>query len=273
MHRRAMSTLDQFSLYGRVVLVTGAGGGFGRAFAHGLASAGATLACLDLDEDAAAETASLLRAQGASAEAFKADVADEIALNSAVDRASRLFGKIDVLINNAGISTRPLRIHELPIQDWDRLMAVNLRGSFLCSKIVLPHMMKAQRGSIINVASITGMIGFYPGVSAIGAAYSASKAGLIGLTRQLAAEYATKNIRCNVIAPGFHEGTNLGAERRLHSSPEETQMLSQAILERTPLRRLGNPEELVGLMVYLASDASRFVTGQVIAHDGGWTAT
>ena len=117
------------------------------------------------------------------------------------------------LINNAGISTNPVRIHELSTQDWDKLMNVNLRGTYLCSKMVLPHMLREKNGSIINISSITGLLGFYPDLSGVSAAYSASKAGMMGFTRQLAAEYATDNIRCNAIAPGFHGGTDLGRER------------------------------------------------------------
>jgi 3-oxoacyl-[acyl-carrier protein] reductase len=139
--------------------------------------------------------------------------------------------------------------------------------------MVLPHMLREKNGSIINISSIAGLLGFYPDLSGVSAAYSASKAGMMGFTRQLAAEYATDNIRCNAIAPGFHGGTDLGRERRAAASAETTRMFSEAVVSRTPLQRLGSPEELVGLVIYLASDASRFVTGQVIAHDGGWTAT
>jgi 3-oxoacyl-[acyl-carrier protein] reductase len=152
-------------------------------------------------------------------------------------------------------------------------MNINLRGAFLCAKAVLPIMLSNGGGSIINISSITGLVGFYPGISAIAAAYSASKAGMIGLTRQLAAEYAADDIRCNAIAPGFHGGTELGKERREASTAEETARLGGAIVKRTPLCRLGRAEELAGLVVYLSSDVSRFVTGQVISHDGGWTAT
>jgi NAD(P)-dependent dehydrogenase (short-subunit alcohol dehydrogenase family) len=262
-----------FNLHGKVALVTGAGGGFGRAFALGLASTGATVACIDRDMEAVEETSHMIQNAGGAAAGYFADVADESSLKKAIDTAVESFQGIDVLINNAGISTNPVRIHELSTQDWDRLMNINLRGTYLCSKMVLPHMLREKNGSIINISSIAGLLGFYPDLSGVSAAYSASKAGMMGFTRQLAAEYATDNIRCNAIAPGFHGGTDLGRERRAAASAETTRMFSEAVVSRTPLQRLGSPEELVGLVIYLASDASRFVTGQVIAHDGGWTAT
>jgi NAD(P)-dependent dehydrogenase (short-subunit alcohol dehydrogenase family) len=127
--------------------------------------------------------------------------------------------------------------------------------------------------SMINIASIVGMAGYYPSFPGAGCNYAASKAGVVGFTRQVAAEYASDALRANAIAPGWHEGTRLGAERRAVASPEAIARFDAAILGRTPLGRKGQPEELEGLVVYLASDASSFVTGQVFVHDGGWLAT
>jgi len=267
-----MSTSSPFSLHEKVILVTGAGGGLGRQFAMTLASAGASIACLDRDVRGASETVSAIQRSSGVADVYIADVSEENILNDAVQSIIKTFGRIDVLVNNAGISTRPVRIHELPTTDWDRVMSINLRGTYLCAKVVLPYMMEKGGGSIINIASITGIVGFYPGASAISAAYSASKGGMASFTRQLAAEYAADNIRCNAVAPGFHSGTELGEERRAFASISETQLLNDAILRRTPFRRLGSPNELAGLVHYLSSDASLFITGQLIAHDGGWTA-
>ena len=267
-----MSIGSLFDLDRKAILVTGAGGGLGREFALKLASAGASLACLDRDELGASETVSAIRQSGGIANAYIADVSEASVVNEAISDVIEKFGRIDVLVNNAGISTRPVRIHEIPTEDWDRLMSINLRGTYLCAKAVLPLMMKSGGGSIINISSITGMVGFYPGVSAISAAYSASKGGIASFTRQLAAEYALDNIRCNAVAPGFHSGTDLGKERRASATPTDTQLLNEAILSRTPFGRFGSPDELAGLIHYLCSDASRFVTGQLIAHDGGWTA-
>jgi len=151
------------------------------------------------------------------------------------------------------------------------LIAVNLKGVFLCSRAVLPAMIKAQRGSIVNIASLLGLRGHYPGFPCANVNYAAAKAGVDGMTRQLAAEYAADGIRVNAICPGWHEGTALGRERKA-VAPEEVARFDEAIYRRVPMGRKGQPEELDGLIVYLASDASSYVTGQSFSHDGGWTA-
>jgi NAD(P)-dependent dehydrogenase (short-subunit alcohol dehydrogenase family) len=253
--------------------VTGAGFGLGSAFARGLARHGAAIACVDIDRDHAREIAAELAASGARAEAIVADLRDEHGVADAIAHARATFGTIDVLINNAGITTVPVRLHELAVADWDRLMDINLRGTFLVTRAVLPVMLAAQRGSIINLSSIYGLGGFYPGFPAGLASYAASKAAVIGLTRQCALEYARDGIRVNAIAPGYHGGTNLGHEARAGAAPETIAQLEGAIRAAIPMGRRGTPDELEGLAVYLASDASSYVTGQVFAHDGGWTAT
>jgi len=152
-------------------------------------------------------------------------------------------------------------------------MAVNLRGMFLCARAVLPGMMRSGGGSIINIASIVGLVGVYPRFAASATPYASSKAAVAGFTRQLAAEYAADGIRVNAIAPGWHGGTSLGRERRAIATPEDIERFENYIIGSVPMRRRGKPEEMDGLVVYLASDASRYLTGQVIAHDGGVTAT
>jgi NAD(P)-dependent dehydrogenase (short-subunit alcohol dehydrogenase family) len=253
--------------------VTGAGFGLGGAFARGLARHGAAIACADIDAERAQAIVAQLTASGARATAIVADVRDEAAVSAAVAQACAAFGTIDVLINNAGITTAPVRLHELAVADWDRLMEINLRGTFLVTRAVLPVMLAAQRGSIINLSSIYGLGGFYPGFPAGLASYAASKAAIIGLTRQCAVEYARDGIRVNAIAPGYHGGTNLGHEARAGASAEKIAQIEGAIHAAIPMGRRGTPDELEGLAVYLASDASSYVTGQVFAHDGGWTAT
>jgi NAD(P)-dependent dehydrogenase (short-subunit alcohol dehydrogenase family) len=262
-----------FRIRGKVVLITGAGGGFGREFARGLSEVGANVICWDVDREGVEETKKLIREDGGDAAVDTVDVGNEDEVKAGISRANQVFGRIDVLINNAGISTHPVRVHELAVVDWDRLMKVNLRGTFLCSKHALPKMLERRDGSIINVSSILGISGFYPGQSAVGAAYSASKAGVDGFTRQLASEYARENIRCNSVAPGFYVGTNLGKERRGAASPQSNEEFMSSVLSRTPLNRFGTSEDLLGLVIYLASESSKYVTGQTFALDGGWTAT
>jgi NAD(P)-dependent dehydrogenase (short-subunit alcohol dehydrogenase family) len=177
------------------------------------------------------------------------------------------------LVNNAGIATTPMRLHEIPLVDWDRLMAVNLRGAFICLREALPLMQKNEHGgSIVNIASIAGMRGYFPGFSILGSNYSASKGGLIALTRQVAIEYAGENIRCNAIAPGFIENTDIGRERRKAASVKTMSEFEREMSVRVPMGRRGIPSELVELAVYLSSEMSSYITGQVIAADGGWTA-
>ena len=150
-------------------------------------------------------------------------------------------------------------------------MAINLRGVFLTTRRALQLMLPGP-GSIINIASVAALRGYYPGFAALQVNYSTAKAGVIGFTRQVAAEYAKEKIRVNAIAPGWHGGTALGAERRAVSTPEQVAQFEKALHERIPMKHRGVPDDLVGLAVYLASDAAHYVTGQVIAHDGGWDA-
>jgi NAD(P)-dependent dehydrogenase (short-subunit alcohol dehydrogenase family) len=264
--------MDLFDLGGKVALVTGAGSGLGRAFAQGLATAGARIVCADRNLAWAEETASLIEGGGNACLALRVDVADAGSVAEIAQRAKSICGTVDVLVNNAGIATVPARAHEMKVEDWDRLIAINLRGVFLCSRAVIPMMLAAGGGSIINIASIIGLVGHYPGAPAVGSNYAAAKAGVIGFTRQVAVEYARDKIRANAIAPGWHGGTRLGDERRATAKPEEIAAFEAAINAQTPMGRRGTPDELQGLAIYLASDASRFVTGQVFAHDGGWTA-
>lgn len=261
-----------FDLSSKVALVTGAGSGLGRAFADGLAASGARVICVDRDIGRADETAALINAKRNDAVSFCTDVADIQSVDMMVKYAAKIGGRVDILINNAGIATVPVRTHEMPVDDWDRLMAINLRGIFLCSCAIIPQMMEAGRGSIVNIASIIGLIGHYPGFPANGANYAAAKAGVIGFTRQMAAEYAKDGIRANAIAPGWHGGTRLAEERKANATQAEIERFEEVILRGTPMGRRGAPEELQGLAIYLASDASRYVTGQVFTQDGGWTA-
>ena len=267
-----MSFESVFRLDGKVALVTGAASGLGRSFARGLADFGAQVVCADRNIEGVEETVALIQAAGGAGQAIMTDVAESQSMDGLFGEIARLHGRLDVLVNNAGISTGPRRLHELALEDWDRLMAINLRGVFLCTRAAVLMMLQSGGGSIVNISSIAGLGGFYPGMSRLCVNYSAAKAGVIGLTRQAAMDYARDNIRVNAIAPGWHAGTNLGAGRRAGMDPEITARMEAEVNARIPMGRRGTPDDLVGLLVYLASPASSYVTGQVIAHDGGWTA-
>lgn len=263
-------SLHPFDLSGKTALVTGAGSGLGSRFSEALASAGAEVLCADVDPDSASRVAERLKSRGRAARALSCDVSS----SDSVERLRRELacGPVDILVNNAGIVSRALRTHEIDEDEWDRVLDVNLKGTFLCSKAIIPIMLAAGAGSIINLASVLGLRGYYPQFAAVSANYFASKAGIVGFTKQLAAEYAANGIRANVICPAFHEGTALGAEWRSLRSPQEANAFAQSIDQRTPMGRKGRPEELDGLVIYLAGNASSYVTGQVFSHDGGWTA-
>lgn len=258
-----------FRMDGKVAVVTGAGFGLGRSFALGLAAHGAHVVCQDRNKERVEETVGLIRQSRLSGEPLVGDVSDEnsVAINWA-EIAAR-HQRIDILINNAGIATVPVRTHEFSVEDWDRLMAVNLRGVFLTTRAAL-RMMLPGPGSIINIASVAALRGYYPGFPALPVNYSAAKAGVVGFTMQVAAEYAKEHIRVNAIAPGWHGGTDLGAARRATLPAEDIAKFEQSIASRVPMGHRAKPDDLVGLAVYLASDASHYLTGQVIAHDGGW---
>ena len=257
-----------FDLSGKVALVTGGGSGFGRVFCKALAEFGADIACCDINEKSAGETIELVKPFGHRTFVIKADVSQPDEVQHMVDETIKNLGTIDILFNNAGISTVPTKVHEMPLEDWDRVMAVNLRGNFLCTRAVLPAMLNQKRGVIINIASVAGLKATHPEIFPH-ANYSASKAGVIGLTRQTAIEYARYGIRVNCIAPGFHEGTALSAGWGEKWTKERQAKFDQMMARGRPMGRSGQAEDMKGLAVYLASDASGFVTGQVFVQDGG----
>jgi NAD(P)-dependent dehydrogenase (short-subunit alcohol dehydrogenase family) len=228
------------------------------------------VAAADIDVAAAKKTVEIINSAGGSGRAFQVDVADADSVANLAERLEREFHAINVLVNNAGISTPSRRVHEIPVGEWDEVIAINLRGVFLCSRALLPLMLDAEGPSIVNIASIVGVQALDPSIISQ-AGYAAAKGGVIGLTMQTAADYGEDGVRANAIAPGWHLGTNLGTRVGNFPTPEDQGRLTEILIERTPLRRTSTPEELAPLVLYLASDASAFVTGQVIAHDGGWT--
>lgn len=259
-----------FDLSGKVVMVTGGGIGLGREFCDILAEFGADVVCPDLHLDRANETCEIIRRYGHKALPIEADVSKYDQVQALFKQAAETFGRLDVLVNNAGITRPSAFIHQIDLSDWHKVVDVNLHGVFYCMKEGLPIMMEQKKGSIINIASICGLYGTPPDMLAT-AHYSAAKSGVIGLTKQGAAEYGAYGIRVNCIAPGWHGGTRLSVDAGVKKTEEEKMIFEQRIVERTPMRRRGYPHELKGLVLYLAAESSSFVTGQIIAHDGGWT--
>lgn len=264
--------MERFDLSGKIAIITGAASGLGRAFALSVGAAGAQVLCIDRDADGLAETARLGAALRISVSTAAADLAVSAEVDGALADTERVSNRVDILINNAGIATLPGRAHEIAVADWDRAMAANLRSMFLATRAVLPAMLRRRAGSIINLSSFLGLVGAYPHFPITAIPYATTKAGVVGFTRQLAIEYAADGIRANAIAPGWHGGTNLGRERRATATPEEGRRFEDYITASVPMGRRGTPEDLCGLVQYLASDASLYLTGQVIAHDGGITA-
>jgi len=264
-----MSETNLFTLTGKVSLVTGAGSGLGRVFCEAMAEHGSDVVCSDINEAWAKETADMIANYGVKTAVVKADVSKQDEVKALFRKVDQEFGKLDVLFNNAGIATKGVRIHEMKLEDWNRVIGVNLTGVFLCMQEGIKLMLRQKSGSIINIASILGLVAVDPDLLAI-QHYIASKHGVIGITKTAAVQYGPDNIRVNAIAPGFYAGTKLGdVEER---TEEETQAVAEKVVSLTPLKRFGQPEEIKGLAVLLASDASSFITGSTYVTDGGWCA-
>jgi gluconate 5-dehydrogenase len=252
-----VTTDKLFDLSGRVAIVTGGSRGLGAEFAEGLAEAGASLMlCARRDEWLLAGGDSL-RARGFTVHSMRCDVANADEVQALVDATVERFGQIDILVNNAGVSWGE-RPEAMTLPQWQRVIEVNLTGAFLCAQAVGREMIKRRYGRIINIASIAGLQGNVNGPYYAG--YAASKAGLMGLTRELAASWGQYGIRVNAVAPGFFHS------RLSDASIEQIESSLNAV---TPLGRIGQPGELKGVAVFLASDASNYITGQTIIVDGG----
>ena len=241
----------QIDLTDRVALVTGSTRGIGRAIAEALAAAGARVAVVGRDLPRAERAATEI---GRGAKGFACDVSDTAAVSALVTDVEASFGAIDILVNNAGL-TKDNLIMRLKDEDWDTVIDANLRGAFASIRAASRGMMKRRSGRIINISSVVGVIG-----NRGQANYAASKAGLIGLTKSVAKELASRNILCNAVAPGF-----IATDMTAALGPEQRQALERQI----PLERLGSPADIASAVVFLASDHAAYITGQVLVVDGG----
>jgi 3-oxoacyl-[acyl-carrier protein] reductase len=239
----------------RIAIVTGAGQGIGRAIARGFAREGAGVVIADVNEESARTVKDEIEAGGGRALVMRTDVSNEISVQTMAKKSVEEFGKIDILVNNAGIFPTS-SVEEMSEEDWDRVIGTNLVGAFLCAKAVVPKFLEQGSGRIISLTSGRAFQG-----AKNGAHYAASKAGIIGFSKSLALELASHGITVNVICPGITDT----AQPRGHQTEEE--MYAQG--QRIPLGRIGQPEDLVGPAVFLASGAAAFVTGQTILVNGG----
>lgn len=244
----------------KIALVTGAGSGIGRAIAHRFAAEGAQLALSDIAETGLRETAALVEEAGSQAIIVMGDVAVPADADRMVDAAVARWGRLDITVNNAGItgSRQATLAHLTPDQEWERVLAVNLSGVFWVARAAVRQMLAQNGGTIINIASVAGLVPF-----PARAAYNASKGGVVALTRALALDYAPNHIRVNAICPGMIE---TAMTRWRLNIPE----LRQQVLDMTPWGRIGRPEDIAAAAVYLASDEADFVTGHLLVVDGGW---
>jgi NAD(P)-dependent dehydrogenase (short-subunit alcohol dehydrogenase family) len=252
-------SLALFDLSGRVAIVTGAGRGIGKALALGLAAAGADVVVAARTASDIEETAAEIRSMGRKSLPIPTDVrlSDQVA--NLVQQTVNEFGKLDIMVNNAG-GAFVAKVMEMSEGAWDALIRENLKSAFLCSKEAGKVMVQQKKGSIINMASVAGMFAYRTNAS-----YGAAKAGIIALTKTLAADLGVHHIRVNAIAPGYIETAGLALVYREHPEMREKTLAS------VPLGRLGKPEDIVGVTIFLASDASDYVTGQTFVVDGGFT--
>lgn len=244
----------KLDLKGRAAVITGAARGIGRVITERLADAGAAVALVDLVEDTVAQAAGEVAARGATARGYRCDVSSFAEVEALGGRILADFGRVDVLVNNAGITKDRLFVRMTP-EDWGQVIDVNLTGAFNFTKVFAPPMLKQRAGSIVNIASVVGQVG-----NAGQANYAASKAGMIGLTKSLAREFGARNVRVNAVAPGFI---------RTAMTDALSEDLQAQMKQSIPLGRLGEAGDVADVVMFLVSDLASYVTGQIINCDGG----
>ena len=247
---------------GKVVLITGAGAGIGRATALAFAREGARVTVSDVDEPGGEATVQQIRDGGSEAIFVRADVSREADVEAMIGRTMHAFGRLDCAFNNAGVEGALAPTGEYPLDAWRRVIDVNLSGVFLCMKHELPALLERGGGVIVNNASILGLVGF-----ATAPAYTAAKHGVLGLTKAAAQEYATRGIRINAVCPGFVE-TPMVMERGVHAGADAATYSQLAALH--PMNRLGKPDEIAGAVLWLCSGSASFTTGHPLVVDGGY---
>jgi len=245
-------------LQNKIAIITGAGSGIGRGTALAFTKEGAKIVVVDWSEEGGKETVEQIHKMNGEAIFVKTDVSKTTDVEQMTKICLDKFGRVDILVNNAGI-VKFGSLHETLEEDWDAVLNINLKGVFLTSKKTIPEMLKQDKGKIINIASIAGLVGF----DKVGP-YCASKGGIIALTREMALEYASQKINVNCIAPGI---IKTAMTKEMLADPAQKQFFANS----TPYPRLGEPEDIAMAAVYLASDESDFVSGNVLVVDGGWT--
>jgi len=251
-----MKDRELFHLTNKIAIVTGGGGGIGRRVATAFSQYGAPLLIADINREASAEVVSEIKAKGGEAIAVQVDVTRPNEVQDMVDLAVRSYGRIDILFNNAGINIRS-RAETYSIDDWNKVIAINLTGMFVCAQTVGRVMMKQGGGKIINTASVSAKLG-HPG----NLAYAAAKHGVVGMAKVMAVEWAKYRVNVNCIAPGV---IKTPMTMKAFSDPEK----HRELVSKVPMGRLGEPDDLIGAVIFLASEASDYITGQTIYIDGG----